>query len=290
MRDHLHTGLNAFPMSAHAEVPPIPDRGRDFVAAGWAEILRHNGLADFDALWSLDAGWHEPPNRRRGGWSGVSRLRLRLPAGGEAEVFLKRQEDHVLRSWRHPLRGVATYERELDNIRRYAACGIRTLEPLYFARRRLDGHLRAVFITRALSGFESLQETEPQRIDRRRRAALIAAVARYLAAMHACRLQHRSFYPKHIFVRWRESREPESGAEVEVRVIDLESSRRPRSWSRSHLRDLDSLNRYARGWSRADRLRFLLAYVGSRRATPAVRDLWSALAAMARTKPARETA
>lgn len=268
---------------------PETTNGRDFVTEDWAKILHHNGLTDFNALWSLDIGWHEPPNQRRGGWSGVSRHCLRLPSGGEVEVFLKRQQDHIQRSWRHPLRGVTTYELELENIRHYADCGITTLEPLYFAKRRVDGHLQAIFITRALTGFESLEQTDPRRTDRHQRTVLITAVARYLTAMHACHLQHRSFYPKHIFTRWRENGEPTSDGEIEVRVIDLESSRRPRSWGRAQLRDLDSLNRYAHGWSRPDRLRFLLAYTNLKRVTPAARTQWSSLVTLAQKKSSRET-
>ena len=68
---------------------------KDFLNQRWADVLRNNGLTDFDALWNLDIGWFEAPNRRRGGWSGVSRCELSVPAQASAGVFLKRQENHA---------------------------------------------------------------------------------------------------------------------------------------------------------------------------------------------------
>ena len=55
---------------------------QDFVNERWRSILAYNKLSDFDALWKLEAEWFEPPNQRRGGWSGVSRCELMLSEGG----------------------------------------------------------------------------------------------------------------------------------------------------------------------------------------------------------------
>ena len=50
------------------------------------------------------------------------------------------------------------------------------------------------------------------------------------------------------------------------------------------LRDLDSLNRYSPEWSRTDRLRFLKAYLGIVRLTPATKRICRKLIRMAETK------
>jgi hypothetical protein len=78
------------------------------------EQLTASHLADFEALWSVSTDWHEAPNERRGGWSGVSRHVL---ADGSA-IFLKRQENHLCRTLRHPIRGIPTFYREYRNILR----------------------------------------------------------------------------------------------------------------------------------------------------------------------------
>ncbi len=54
---------------------------RDYVANDWESLAAANGLDSFESVWSLDIGWFEEPNVRRGGWSGVSRLELKLPDG-----------------------------------------------------------------------------------------------------------------------------------------------------------------------------------------------------------------
>lgn len=66
-------------------------------AGHWKAVLHANGLGRFEAIWALDIGWLEGPNRRRSGWSGVSRWVLELPGGGQADIFIKRQ---VRRTWK----------------------------------------------------------------------------------------------------------------------------------------------------------------------------------------------
>jgi hypothetical protein len=84
----------------------------DYTAAEWKGIFAFNGLRTFDDFWKLEAKWFEEPNKRRGGWSGVARCELKLPEGGKAAVFLKRQENHITRTFTHPIRGLSTFVRE----------------------------------------------------------------------------------------------------------------------------------------------------------------------------------
>lgn len=241
---------------------------RRYFGAGWPEVLRFNGLEDFDALWMMQAGWFEEPNKRRGGWSGVSRIVLKLPEGGETVVFVKRQENHMRRTLLHPVQGEPTFRGEIGNILSLRSAGIPTLEPLYYAERKTDAGWQCILITSELTDYQSLDELLSEQgweVSRGERQALLYESARVIARMHANRLVHRALYPKHLFVNVETA---------SVCLIDLEKMRHVLFRNRAMLRDLDSLNRHASCWSRSDRLRFLLCYLGQARVTPVVRKIW----------------
>lgn len=246
---------------------------KDFINERWRPILAHNGLDDFNALWDLKAEWFEVPNRRRGGWSGVARCQLKLPEGGTRAIFLKRQENHGTFSWRHPLRGIPTFQREFRKIIHYKACGIPSLEPVYFAMRAIGKDQRAILVTEELTGFFSMEARAQQWLEsgapaRPIRLRYLRAVAGLLAQMHAKGIQHNCFFPKHVFTRM----DPDGC--VEARVIDLEKSRWRPARTLAARRDLYSLTRQSLCWSRTDRLWFFKAYLGIERLTPYAKWLW----------------
>jgi len=251
---------------------------KDFCAPDWVDILRFNGLDSFDALWELKADLFEPPNRCRGGWSGVARVELKMPDGGTEAIFLKRQENHLRRTLRHPLRGEPTFAGEMENILALQGAGVPALEPLFFGKRFADGNRRAILVTRELSGFRSLDlvmrewEESGWHGSVRERRELIKMAAKTVRRMHDHRLAHNALYPKHLFVRFSETGQPE------VRLIDLEKMRRAISPGRAARRDLDSLNRRTQIWSRTDRLRFLKAYLETHVLTAKERAFWKYLA------------
>ncbi|MBY0544184.1 MAG: hypothetical protein K2Q14_01380 [Gammaproteobacteria bacterium] len=74
---------------------------KDYMNENWQAILKANNLDNFEKLWNLKADWFEEPNKRRGGWSGVSRVELVHPEGGKAVIFLKRQENHIYKPLRN---------------------------------------------------------------------------------------------------------------------------------------------------------------------------------------------
>jgi hypothetical protein len=250
----------------------------DYWADGWQEILAHNGLCAFADFWELQADWFEEPNRRRGGWSGVARCELALPGGGTRGVFLKRQENHVTRTWRHPVRGTATLARELDNCFLFRRLRIPTCVPLHFAQRRVGGTLRAVLLLEELQGYRSLfdlmaewrRQGPPPLAERKR---VIEALAAFIRGMHRQRVWHRGLYTKHLFLRL-----PAPGASaIDVRIIDLETARR--RWWRWFVtvRDLSTLDRNCERCSLRDRVRFYKAYLGLARLRDNLR-LWRAIA------------
>ena len=255
---------------------------KDYLPRNWQTLLAADGLDNFDALWSLDIGWYEPRNERRGGWSGVSRCELESRQGEHVGIFIKRQENHVSRTWAHPVRGIPTFRREFRNLLRYRTCGVPTLEPVYYAERRVDGSRRAILITRELAGYTSLQHCQENWSAQGRPAAplrrdMLRRLAAVVCRLHRQRLQHNCLYPKHVFIGG-------SDDNVDVRLIDLEKTKRRLSRARAMLRDLDTLNRRSTGWSRTDRLRFLLAYLGQERVNVRVRRAWKKLVARAASK------
>ncbi|MDR0379665.1 MAG: lipopolysaccharide kinase InaA family protein [Candidatus Accumulibacter sp.] len=255
-----------------------------FIDERWRLIFSFNGLDDFDALWRLQIEWFEEPNYRRGGWSGVARCELSLPEGGTTAIFLKRQENHRTRSLQHPLNGEPTFLREFKRImtcRRYA---IPSLEPVYFAMRGRGRNQRAILATVELTGFASLAELErrwayeglPPRAVRLR---LFHAIAALLRRMHEHGICHGCFYPKHVFIRMI----PE--ADVTARVIDLEKSRRLPLRAMCAFRDLYCLNHHSSpAWSRTDRLRLFLIYLGLPRLNARGKCLWRRIAARSARK------
>jgi hypothetical protein len=251
---------------------------KDFINERWRPIFAHNGLSDFDALWKLETDWFEAPNQRRGGWSGVARCELALPEGGTRTIFLKRQQNHGTFSWKHPISGVPTFLREFRHIQHYRACGIPTLEPVYFAMHKAGKDERAILATEELAGFVSmedrvqrwLKEGAPARPIRRR---YLKAVAALLRDMHEHGIQHNCFFPKHVFSRMN----PDGS--VEARIIDLEKSRWRPSKVVCAIRDLGTLNYYSQMWSRSDRLWFFKFYLQLGRLTPFAKWLWRTVAA-----------
>lgn len=225
-------------------------------------------LKSFDQFWNLKATWFEPPNHRRGGWSGVVKYQLNL-AEGDIPVFIKRQENHLTRTWRHCLRGIPTFEKEYRNIQKLRKLNIPTLEAVYFAK----SGKKAILITKALEDFQSLEHLNTDALSRAQKNALINTVAQVIQKLHQHRLQHNCLYAKHIFVS-------QTAQSWQVRLIDLEKMKRRLSRKQALIRDLSTLSRHVPVvWSVSDRLRFLLAYTGEKRLTSEVRALWHQLAA-----------
>ncbi len=252
---------------------------KDYLNGRWRSLLAYNGLDGFDALWALELPWFEAPNQRRGGWSGVARCELHDAEGHRHAFFLKRQENHGTFSWRHPFKGMPTFEREFRLIRRYQAGSIPALTPAYYASRfTATGH-RAILMTEALDGYRPLDEVVPgPKLPTAVRRNLLRTVALLTRKIHDCHIQHNCYYPKHVFVRI----EPDQS--VTAHAIDLEKSRwRPMKFLCT-LRDLDTLNRYSLGWTMADRVRFFKYYLRMEHLTPYAKWLWRRLAAQALKK------
>ena len=250
---------------------------RDFITDEWRVLADAGGLNDFDAIWNQDIGWFEEPNQRRGGWSGVSRLEVQLADGARAAVFIKRQQNHVTRTWQHPARGITTFRREFENLQWLQAAGVPTLDVLYFAERVVDGDRRAILISRELTGYTSFEDSMshwqrhgfPERPVWRALIRNLAVIARN---MHRHHIQQNCFLPKHVFIAGLDG-------DMDIRLIDFEKAKRTPTVTQAMLRDLDTFNRRSPGLRTTDRLRFLLAYCGQDRVNADVRGIWRRLVA-----------
>lgn len=253
----------------------------DYIAPGWKAIFGHNRMLSFKDFWKLKADWFEPPNQRRGGWSGVSRMLLADPDDGEQVIFLKRQENHTRKTWRHPLAGEPTFREEARNLRFLNGHDIAAPELLYYAECRSSRGWQVVLATRELADFMPLDELIEhwrqhgwqQHRDQRQR--IISQVAGMLQRLHSFALVHGALYPKHIFAQ------PDTG---QVCLIDLEKMRRRMYRSSAMLRDLDTCNRRTWGVSRSDRLRFLLQYLQREKPDAYSRKIWWKLVALEKRK------
>lgn len=245
---------------------------KEYIARGWDQILSRNKLDHFDAIWNLEAGWFEEPNKRRGGWSGVSRINIQTKLGTTVGVFLKRQENHNTKVWTNPFKGVPTFYKEFKNILNFVAHDVPTVEPVYFAYRYEKGKTQAILMTKELEGFNSLDSVDyvgnsALMQNPSNRGQLISSVAEAIRKMHGHGYQHNCLYGKHIFVR-------PAGKKWEVKFIDLEKLSRIFFKKKAMKRDLYTLPRHISGWRRNDRVKFLKNYMQEDKLSPRSKLLW----------------
>ncbi len=199
---------------------------------------------EFERWLDLPGEWVEAPNQRRGGQSGVQRLRT---LDGRL-LYRKQQVDHCYRDWRHPF-GEPTVLREQRALQAFAALGVRVPQLVYCATRRQAGRQQALLVTAALDGFDSLEAIyargEAQHWDDALRARIFRQLGGLLARLHRARWQHGCLYAKHIFLRI------DAHGWVELALLDLEKSRRRRTRRLAARHDLRQLRRHS-SWGAAE--------------------------------------
>jgi len=205
--------------------------------------------------WDVQGEWAEPPNHRRGGFSGVQRVTL--PSG--QAYYVKRQHDFVFRSFAHPF-GAPTLLREWNNLQVCARLGVPTAQAVAFhAHRTKQGQWRALLVTLALDGYISLDDgLRHHGWNTGTRAAIFRAVLDAIAPLHQARRKHGHLYSKEVFVRVRE------GDNIDVAFLDLELCRRHVSRRKAAESDLRRLIRslYVAGLS-GQEVRDMLSYQAS---------------------------
>jgi tRNA A-37 threonylcarbamoyl transferase component Bud32 len=234
---------------------------QDFISDTFRQVLASHRLDGFEQLWRYDGDWFEAPNHDRGGWSGVNRLVLERDGASPLVLFLKRQQNYMRRSLRHPLRGVSTFYHEYRNIRYLAERGVPVPTLAFFAQRPSPQGVQAILMTEELSGHLSLDKVVGIAMNgtthtHRQKRMLIASVASTVRAMHAARVQHRALHAKHLLVDMRDPDVPR------VVIIDFEKARVKWLFLLHGVRDLATLNRDLCGLSNAARMCFFKQYLG----------------------------
>ena len=245
----------------------------DYLGEGWQTLLSKNNLATYGSLWRLKADWFEEPNIRRGGWSGVVKVSLKQTNDDPVFIFIKRQENHLSRTWRHPIKGVATFIREYNNLRLFHKYDIPTPELVYFGARSNNGKPQAIIATKELVGYQSLnvllhKSDSSMIIGSKHRQALFKETAKIIYHMHQHRIQHNSLHPKHIFAK-------PLGDNWDIRIIDLEKAKRRVFKHTASLRDLATLRRQMTELTDKEQITFFKAYVNEAKLSIKSKKLWS---------------
>lgn len=185
----------------------------EFLAPSDAQLLKSQGLDQFSSLWDYQGEWFEPPNEKRGGWSGVNFLSL-SNEGKSKGYYLKRQSQYQRRTFSHPIQGEPTFTREFVMLKYLINQPVHTPELVYFAQNRNQ----SILMTAALEGYEAADQWFQNRPDLDKRPVL-SAMARAIKAMHQAGVEHRALFLKHLFVQSAEG-------SFKVAIIDFEKARR----------------------------------------------------------------
>ncbi|MEH6364853.1 MULTISPECIES: lipopolysaccharide kinase InaA family protein [Pseudomonas] len=197
----------------------------------------------FEDWWQTQGEWVEEPNQRRGGESGVQRVRGR---NGEL-LYVKRQVGHAHRSLRHPF-GRPTVLREREALLSARQAGVNVPDIVYCS----TSGKRGLLVTAALDGYLNVDDWYAsggrERYGEAMHERLLKAIGSNIALFNRARWQHSSTYSKHIFVCIDGQGE---NAKPLTALIDLEKSRQRLTAKQAALHDMKQLRRRS-NWSRED--------------------------------------
>lgn len=222
-------------------------------------LLQQHQLASFEQLWNYQGDWFEPPNRERGGWSGVNYIELADNAGVKHGFYLKRQQAHMRRTWRHPMAGEPTFVREFKILQHLSKHHVPTPKLVFFGSQQN----KAILLTEALTGFMATDDwlKRHAKISIHQQRMLMHALANAVRQLHQAGVQHRSLYLKHLFVK-ESSIEKNSFEQYnfEVATIDFEKSRITAFITWFRFSDLITLHYRAVNLSASNKLAFFKQY------------------------------
>lgn len=224
-----------------------------FCKEDWKETLNKQQLASFDAIWSLPIHWIDAPNDNRGGWSGVGQIEI-MHRDQVTTLFVKKQLNHITRTWRHPIVGELTFKNEFRMFQHLHSHKMAVPTVVFFAERHVPEGRQAILVTEKLFGFQSLDVVNHQSMQLKAKRKLLISVAETISRMHQLGIQHRALYSKHLFVR-------EDDDNFEIAVIDLEKARWMLMPRMQAISDLITLNYRTIKWTKTSRLFFLLSYL-----------------------------
>ncbi len=254
---------------------------KNYTDSCFQQLMLANKLNGFDDLWSMQVELVEPGNVRRGGWSNVARLELADEKGELHGFYMKRQFNHNNLSLYAPL-GEPTFAREYRNIKRYAKLEIGALDVVFYQRQRMDGQDAAILITKALDDFAPLSDfwkswQSEGYLSDQSKLQLIDNVATAIGRLHRSGLSHNCLYPRHVYLRRRES-------DYDVRFIDLEKTRYQSLRRRESIADLDAFLRRSEVLSEQELSHLIEVYLRSSELSIDPQRLTEKLARRAKSK------
>lgn len=173
-------------------------------------------MLDFVDWWKMEGEWVEPPNTRRGGFSGV----IRATVGNEV-VYIKKMENHLCHTLRHPF-GIPTIMREINAIKHLRRAGVVVPEIVFGGAVRKNGQWQSLLVTKEMKNFLALEDWYKtgayRNVEEPVYDQILKEIALAFRKMHLMRRQHGSCYARHVFIK------PENS--VAAGFIDLEHSRR----------------------------------------------------------------
>jgi hypothetical protein len=226
----------------------------DYCTSDFSNLLKLSDLNSYEKLWQLDLEPVDTPNRERGGWSSVCRLVLVGENAQEHIFYIKRQSNHLSRSWQRPL-GEPTFAREYRNIKAYENNAIAALDAVYYSEVKSAGEYQAILITRSLDNYVPMDDVLGQwsELTVSERTEYLHVIAELIGRLHKARFTHHCLYPKHIYINL--------SLVPSARLIDLEKTRYQWLRKRECIADLSALLRRCMIFSDSERQEFLEHYL-----------------------------
>lgn len=245
-----------------------------WVAPQWQAALSEAGLLDIESVSKREFDWFEEPNRRRGGWSGVTRIVLNPEAAPENQrvVFLKIQQNHFYRAPAKLFRKQLTFEREFDVLQKLGAVCKSIPEIVLFAKWRDGADHGAILVTKALDNWLPLDHwlcgkndlTAP---DESTLLKALDAIAQGAREINQAGWVHLCYSAKHLFVK------PAADGSFQSCVIDMEKCRKHLSANYRTMKDCSHFLRHTPQLTDAHKLHFLKAYFQTETFSPAQKRL-----------------
>ena len=231
------------------------------ISPKWERALQDAGLLDIESVSQREFDWFETPNRRRGGWSGVTRLVLNpeAPAQDQLAVFLKIQQNHFYRAPNTCFTKQLTFEREFNVLQQLDHATDSIPELVLFAKWRSGANVGAILITQALDGWFPLTDWIQGKKgyiapDDATFKKALEAIGKNAREIHQAGWVHLCFSAKHLFVR------PKDDGSFESCVIDMEKSRKHLRAAYRTRKDCSHFMRHTPGLTEAHKLQFTKAY------------------------------
>lgn len=218
--------------------------------------LENAKLLELEPLTNPQFDWFEKPNERRGGWSGVARMKLTgaTAADRDLNVFQKIQKNHYYRAPGTLFRRQLTYKREFTALRRLESITDALPRLLQFAEWEMNGDKYGLIITQSLDGWHPFNEWLKSPESSGLLESSLNAIAGTLRQMHQKRWAHFGLFPKHVFVKQAHRKG------IQIRLIDFEKARQMPTREQCAIEDVSRFLRHTHALSTTEKKLFLECY------------------------------